>query len=461
MRFSEELKGIPMDLQPDGGKSRATMHDVDIREAASQTRNLAELKFRIHAALVDMLDPELVGRLPEEQRRRELRRTVETLVEQERALLSQSQRTQLIEEVLDEVLGLGPLEQLLHDPSISDILVNGAHDIYVERQGNLERSPVEFRDNNHLLEIIRRIVARVGRRVDESSPMADARLPDGSRVNAIIPPLALKGPLLSIRRFGTHALTMEELLAHTALTPEMARFLEAAVRARLNVIISGGTGSGKTTMLNALSAFIPRGERIVTIEDAAELQLQQEHVAALESRPPNVEGKGAVTIRDLLRNALRMRPNRIIIGECRGAEALDMLQAMNTGHAGSMTTLHANSPCDALARLEMMIMTAGLELPLRAMRQQIASSVHLLVQVERLSGGARRVIGMTELVGMDQDNIVLQDLFVFEQQGLDAEGKAIGEFRATGTKPHFAEHLKASGVELPADLFESRCLRCI
>lgn len=347
-------------------------------------------------------------KIPETQQRVELRRILEHLVDAEKYPLSGLQKRQLIDEILDDVLGFGPLERLLQDAAISDILFNGAKCVYVERSGILEEVPIHFRDDQHLLEIIQRVVARVGRRVNESSPMVDARLPDGSRFNAIVPPLALDGPAVSIRRFGSHPLRINDLLAFKAITPEMARYLETAVKTRLNILVSGGTGSGKMTLLNTLSSFIPANERIITIEDAAELQVQQRHVVRLESRPFNLEGKGEVAIRDLLRNALRMRPNRIVIGECRGPEALDMLQAMNTGHDGSMTTLHANSPKDALARLETMILLSQLELPLRAMRQQIAAAVNVIIQVDRLPGGPRRNTHITEVTGMEGDVVLLR-----------------------------------------------------
>src|SRR5262245_50939209 len=355
------------------------------------SKSFEELKRLIHSKLVDKLDLSRVSDLEGDTLRREIRLVVERLCDTENPLLNRMERERLIDEVLDETFGFGPLEVLLKDPTISDILVNGPHKIYVERRGKVEKTDVKFRDNDHLLQIIDRIVSKVGRRVDETSPMVDARLPDGSRVNAIIPPLALDGPSMSIRRFGSNPLKLEDLLNYKAFTPEMAMLMEAAIKARLNLLISGGTGCGKTTLLNTLSSFIPHDERIVTIEDAAELQLQQEHIVRLETRPPNIENKGAVTTRDLVRNALRMRPERIIIGECRGAEALDMLQAMNTGHAGSMTTLHANSPRDAQARLETMIMMAGLDLPVKAMRQQISSAVDVIIQANRLQGGPRKI----------------------------------------------------------------------
>jgi pilus assembly protein CpaF len=368
------------------------------------------------------------------------------------------ERERLIDEVLDETFGFGPLEMLLKDPTISDILINGPHKIYVERRGKLEKTDVKFRDNDHLLQIIDRIVSKVGRRVDETSPMVDARLPDGSRVNAIIPPLALDGPTMSIRRFGANPLKLEDLLNFKAFTPEMAMLKEACIKARLNIIISGGTGCGKTTLLNTLSSFIPADERIVTIEDAAELQLQQDHIVRLETRPSNIEGKGEVTTRDLVRNALRMRPDRIVIGECRGAEALDMLQAMNTGHEGSLTTLHANNPRDAQARLETMIMMGGFELPIKAMRQQISSAVDVIIQANRLQGGPRKVTSITEVMNMEQDVIIMQDIFRFKQLGIDQNGRAFGQFEATGVRPSFVNRLETAGIKLPSNLFQERVL---
>jgi pilus assembly protein CpaF len=421
-------------------------------------KSFEDLKRLIHAKLVDKLDLSRVSDLANETLRREIRLVVERLCDTENPLLNRMERERLIDEVLDETFGFGPLEMLLKDPTISDILVNGPYKVYVERRGKLEKTDVKFRDNEHLLQIIDRIVSKVGRRVDETSPMVDARLPDGSRVNAIIPPLALDGPTLSIRRFGTNPLKLEDLLNYKTFTPEMAMLLEACIKARLNIIVSGGTGCGKTTLLNTLSSFIPGDERIVTIEDAAELQLQQEHVVRLETRPPNIEGKGAITTRDLVRNALRMRPDRIIIGECRGAEALDMLQAMNTGHAGSMTTLHANSPRDAQARLETMIMMAGLELPVKAMRQQISSAVDIIIQVNRLQGGPRKVTNITEVLNMEQDVIIMQDIFRYKQLGIDQNGRAFGQFEATGVRPTFIGRLEAAGIKLPSNLFQERVL---
>jgi pilus assembly protein CpaF len=421
-------------------------------------KSFEELKRLIHSKLVDKLDLSRVSDLEGETLRREIRLVVERLCDTENPLLNRMERERLIDEVLDETFGFGPLEVLLKDPTISDILVNGPFKIYVERRGKLEKTDVKFRDNDHLLQIIDRIVSKVGRRVDETSPMVDARLPDGSRVNAIIPPLALDGPSMSIRRFGANPLKLEDLLNYKAFTPEMAMLMEAAIKARLNILISGGTGCGKTTLLNTLSSFIPHDERIVTIEDAAELQLQQDHIVRLETRPPNIEGKGQITTRDLVRNALRMRPERIIIGECRGAEALDMLQAMNTGHAGSMTTLHANSPRDGQARLETMIMMAGMELPIKAMRQQISSAIDIIIQANRLQGGPRKVTCITEVMNMEQDMIIMQDIFRYKQLGIDQNGRAFGQFEATGVRPSFVARLEAAGIKLPSNLFQERAL---
>ncbi len=444
--------GTPMRKKPalSGAASNRSPRDKEAEFEA--------LKQRIHAKLVDKLDLSRVGELEGDLLRREIRLVVEHLCDTEDTLLNRSERERLIEEVLDETLGLGPLELLLKDPSISDILINGPHNIYVERGGRLEKTTVKFRDDNHLLQIIDRMVSRVGRRVDETCPMVDARLPDGSRVNAIIPPLALDGPAVSIRRFGSRPLKLEDLLNFKAFTPEMVMLLEGAIKARLNVIISGGTGSGKTTLLNTLSSFIPNTDRIITIEDAAELQLQQDHVVRLETRPPNIEGKGAITATDLVRNALRMRPERIIIGECRGPETLDMLQAMNTGHEGSMTTLHANSPRDAIARIETMIMMSGVELPLKAMRQQIASAVDIIIQANRLQGGKRRITHINEVVGMENETIIMQDIYRYIQTGIDESGKAIGRFVATGVRPTFMDRLEAAGVRLPSSAFRERVM---
>jgi pilus assembly protein CpaF len=422
------------------------------------SKSFEELKRLIHGKLVDKLDLSKVSDLEGDTLRREIRLVVERLCDTENPLLNRMERERLIDEVLDETFGFGPLEMLLKDPTISDILINGPHKVFVERRGKMERTEVKFRDNEHLLQIIDRIVSKVGRRVDETSPMVDARLPDGSRVNAIISPLALDGPSMSIRRFGTNPLKLEDLLNFKAFTPEMAMVMEAAIKARLNILISGGTGAGKTTLLNTLSSFIPSEDRVITIEDAAELQLQQEHVVRLETRPPNIEGKGQITTRDLVRNALRMRPERIVIGECRGAEALDMLQAMNTGHAGSLTTLHANSARDAQARLETMIMMAGLELPIKAMRQQISSAVDLIIQANRLQGGPRKVTNICEVQGMEGDVIMMQDIFRFKQLGIDQNGRAYGQFEATGVRPSFMPRLEAAGIKLPTNLFQERML---
>ncbi len=421
-------------------------------------KNLDELKRQIHSKLVERLDFTRVKDLSSEAMRRDIRRVIEHLCDTENPLLNRIEREKLIEEVLDETLGFGPLEVLLKDPTISDILVNGPYKVYVERRGKLEKTEVKFRDNDHLLQIIDRIVSKVGRRVDETSPMVDARLPDGSRVNAVIPPIALDGPSLSIRRFGTNPLKLEDLLNYKAFTPEMAMLMEACIKARLNILISGGTGCGKTTLLNTLSSFIPGDERIVTIEDAAELQLQQDHVVRLETRPPNIEGKGAVTCRDCVRNALRMRPERIIIGEVRGAEALDMLQAMNTGHGGSLATLHANSPREALSRLETMIMMGGFELPVKAMRQQISSAIDLIIQANRLQGGPRKITHITEVMNMEQDIIIMQDIFRYKQLGIDQNGRAYGQFEATGVRPSFINRLEAKGIKLPSNMFAERVL---
>jgi pilus assembly protein CpaF len=422
------------------------------------TKNYDELKRQIHSRLVERLDFTRVKDLNSDALRRDIRRVIEHLCDTENPLLNRMEREKLIEEVLDETLGFGPLEPLLKDPTISDILVNGPKKVYVERRGKLEKTEAFFRDNDHLMQIIDRIVSKVGRRVDETSPLCDARLPDGSRVNTVIPPIALDGSSLSIRRFGTQPLKLEDLLNYKAFTPEMVMLLEGCIKARLNMIISGGTGSGKTTLLNTLSSFIPHTDRIVTIEDAAELQLQQEHVVRLETRPPNIEGKGAITATDLVRNALRMRPERIIIGECRGAETLDMLQAMNTGHEGSLTTIHANTPRDAVARIETMITMAGFELPLKAMRSQVASAVDVIIQANRLQGGPRKITHITEVVGMEQDTIVMQDIYHYHQEGINESGRAVGKFEATGVRPTFMDRLEQAGVRLPASAFRQRTM---
>ncbi|HEY0551564.1 MAG TPA: CpaF family protein [Verrucomicrobiae bacterium] len=413
-----------------------------------------EMKSRLHRALINRMDLTKLATLSQEQVHAEVSRLAENVLAQEALPLSTVERDRLVNDVQHELFGLGPLEPLLADPTISDILVNSYGTIYVERRGKIEPTNVAFKDNEHLMRVIERIVSSVGRRIDESSPMVDARLKDGSRVNAIIPPLSIDGPVLSIRRFGAEPLRMAMLIENKALTRDIADMLEMCVNARLNVLISGGTGAGKTTLLNALSAYIPENERIVTIEDSAELQLQQPHVVRLETRPPNIENKGEVTQRDLVRNALRMRPDRIVIGEVRGGEAIDMLQAMNTGHDGSLTTVHANTPRDALARLETMIQMTGMRLSDRAMRQQIAAAINLVVQVARLSDGTRRVTAISEITGMEGETITMQEIFMYERTGVDSQGQVIGRFRPTGIRPRFAEKLKTCGMQLPRVFFE-------
>ena len=412
-----------------------------------------ELKRELHRKLIDRLDLEALELVTDERQVTiQIRQAIAELLRGETTPLSQAEREEMVDQVVYEVIGLGPIEPLFRDRSVSDILVNGPRDIYVERRGKLQRVLTSFRNDAHLLAVIDRIVSRVGRRVDESSPMVDARLPDGSRVNAIIGPLAVDGPVLSIRRFGAE-LTAQRLVEVGAFTDEMLYLLSGCVKARLNILVSGGTGSGKTTLLNALSSFIPSNERVITIEDAAELRLQQEHVVRLETRPPNAEGRGEVAMRDLVKNALRMRPDRIIIGETRGAEALDMLQAMNTGHEGSLTTIHANTPRDALSRLETMILFSGTNLPDRAMREQISSALDVIVQVSRLSDGTRRVMSVTEVTGTEGDTIQLQEIYRFKRAGITSDGQVAGQFEATGVRPRFAERLMLAGIDLPARLF--------
>jgi pilus assembly protein CpaF len=413
-----------------------------------------ELKASVHRKLLNRLNLEALASAERSRAESEIKTLVNELLGEENTPLSMGERDMLYGELIDEVFGLGPLEPILRDPSVNDILVNTYKSVFVERKGILEKVPATFQDDGHLLRVIDRIVSRVGRRVDDSSPMVDARLQDGSRVNAIIPPLAVDGPLLSIRRFPAERLKAADLVTLKAMTQPMLDFLTHCVRSRMNMLISGGTGAGKTTLLNVLSGFIGERERIVTIEDAAELQLHQEHVARLETRPPNVEGKGAVRQRQLVINSLRMRPDRIVVGEVRGEEALDMLQAMNTGHDGSLTTVHANTPRDALARIETMIAMGATNLPERAMRQQIASAIQIVCQQTRLSDGTRRVTSVSEITGMEGDIITMQEIFVFEKMGVTQEGKVIGRFRATGVRPKCAERLKAAGVHLPADMFE-------
>jgi pilus assembly protein CpaF len=419
------------------------------------SKQYQDLKFTLHRKLLDKINLDALASIETQQLRNEVRQALTSLVDSEQTLLSAVERNQIVAEVLDEVFGLGPIEPLLQDPTISDILVNGHSQVYVERRGHLELTSVTFKDDNHLLRIIDKIVSQVGRRVDESSPMVDARLTDGSRVNAIIPPLAVDGPLVSIRRFGTDKLMPQDLVEKQSMTQGMLELLQAAVRARLNIVVSGGTGSGKTTLLNGLSAFISPKERVVTIEDAAELQLKQPHLARLETRPPNMEGGGSVRQRELLINALRMRPDRIIVGECRAEEALDMLQAMNTGHDGSMTTVHANSPRDVISRLEVMVTMANSNLNLVSIRHQISSAIDVIVQTSRLSDGTRKVMAITEVGGMEGETVTLQDLFVFEKRGISREGSVQGRFAATGIRPRFSERMIAAGINLGGELFET------
>jgi pilus assembly protein CpaF len=432
------------------------MSESTARPIAIPASSADELKNRVHRQLLERLDLVALGSLDSAQAEDQVRGALHRLLQAESPDLTGVDRERLIEEVGYEVLGLGPLDPLLRDEQITDILVNGPDAVYVEKQGRLHRTDIRFRDDGHLMQVIDRIVSAVGRRVDSDSPMVDARLPDGSRVNAIVPPLALRGPCLSIRRFGRDPYRIDNLVAFNSITPEMTRLLSALVAARLNILISGGTGAGKTTLLNCLTSFIPPQERIVTIEDSAELQLQQPHVVPLETRPPDLDGRGAITQRDLVRNSLRMRPDRIIIGEVRGAETLDMLQAMNTGHEGSMTTVHANSPRESLQRLETLVLLAGIDLPMKAVRQQMATAIHVIVQVGRLSDGTRKVIRVTEIAGMEGEAIQLQDLFEFTQTGISPEGAVQGFFRATGLRTRFFERLIAAGCKPQDLLFEPR-----
>ncbi len=417
-------------------------------------KQYAELKTHIHQTLLDQINLEAMEDLPPQRLKEELRNLVEQLLEGENVVVNDIERRNLVRDIQYEMLGLGPLEPLLVDATISDILVNSCRQVYVERRGKLELTDVVFNDDAHLMKIIDKIVSRVGRRVDESSPMVDARLPDGSRVNAIIPPLAIDGPMMSIRRFAAIPYTMEDILGFKTLTPEMAEILQGLVKAKVNFLISGGTGGGKTTLLNILSASIPHDERIITIEDAAELQLQQPHVIRLETRPPNIEGKGDVTQRALVRNSLRMRPDRIVLGEVRGAEAVDMMQAMNTGHEGSMATIHANTPRDALSRLENMIGLSGMNLPAKISRQQISAALTAIVQVARLTDGRRKVVSIQEMTGMEGDIITMQELFSFKQTGVGKDGTVLGHFAATGLRPKFGDRLKSFGIALPDSLFD-------
>ena len=435
-------------------RDTGTLSPGSTQESRAWQEGMQEMKARLHRSIINRMDLTKLGQLNPEQVHAEVGRLVKDILVTEEAPLSSVERERLVDELHHELFGLGPLETLLSDPTISDILVNSPTNIYIERRGKLVKTDVTFKDNEHLMRVIERIVSSVGRRIDEASPMVDARLKDGSRVNAIIPPLSLDGPVLSIRRFGAEPLRMNRLLEFQMLTKDMADMFEMCVKARLNILISGGTGAGKTTILNALSAFIPFDERVVTIEDSAELQMQQPHCVRLETRPPNIEGRGEVTQRDLVKNALRMRPDRIVIGEVRSGEAIDMLQAMNTGHDGSLTTVHANTPRDALSRLETMIQMTGMRLSDRAMRQQIASAINLVIQVARLSDGSRRLTSISEITGMEGETITMQEVFHFERRGIDAEGKVIGRFRPTGVRPRFAERLKVYGMQLPRVFFE-------
>jgi pilus assembly protein CpaF len=461
MRANEELKGetdvsLRERLETLGNATPPDLRAGTPPRASSMrnTRAYQELKSHMHMALLERIDLEAMESLTPENLRDELRGLVETLLQEQNVVVNEQERRNLVRDIQYEMLGLGPLEPLLADPTVSDILVNNSQQVYVERRGVIELTDVSFTDDEHLMKIIDKIVSRVGRRIDESSPMVDARLPDGSRVNAIIPPLALDGPTLSIRRFAVIPLTMENLLEFKTLVPEMAELLASLTQAKLNILISGGTGTGKTTLLNILSSFIPAHERIITIEDAAELQLQQPHVVRLETRPPNIEGRGEVNQRALVRNALRMRPDRIILGEVRGAEALDMLQAMNTGHEGSMGTIHANTPRDALTRLENMLGMAGVNSLPKVMRSQIASAINVVVQIARLTDGKRKIVSLQEITGMEGDMITMQEIFSFRQTGVGEGGVVQGYFAATGIRPRFSDRIRAYGLPLSDTLFD-------
>ena len=430
---------------PAGPTGQRLLSQAPVRES------LREVKFRIQSRVIQDLDPKL-DLANQVEVRRQIEEIFGRVIDEEGLALTRAERVRMLEQITDEIIGLGPLEPLLRDETVTEIMVNGPRQVYIERAGRLELTNVVFQNDDHVMRIIDRIISPIGRRIDESSPMVDARLTDGSRVNAIIPPLSLIGPVITVRKFSASPFTVDDLIRFGTSTPEMFDFLRACVEARLNIFVSGGTGSGKTTTLNVLSSFIPNDERIITVEDAAELQLRQEHVVTLESRPSNIEGKGAVPIRELVKNCLRMRPDRIIVGECRGGEALDMLQAMNTGHDGSMSTGHANSPRDMLARLETMVLMAGVDLPLRAIREQVSSAVDLIVHQSRLKDGTRRIVNITEVQGMEGDVIVMQDVFVFEQTGV-VEGKIQGRLRPTGIRPKFVEKFEVMGIHLPRGLF--------
>ncbi len=437
--------GPPGPGMPSGVSGQRLLSQAPVRES------LREVKFRIQSRVIQDLDPKL-DLANQVEVRRQIEEIFGRVIDEEGLALTRAERVRMLEQITDEIIGLGPLEPLLRDETVTEIMVNGPRQVYIERSGRLELTNVVFQNDDHVMRIIDRIIAPIGRRIDESSPMVDARLTDGSRVNAIIPPLSLIGPVITIRKFSASPFTVDDLIRFGTATPEMFDFLRACVEARLNIIVSGGTGSGKTTTLNVLSSFIPNDERIVTVEDAAELQLRQEHVVTLESRPSNIEGKGAVPIRELVKNCLRMRPDRIIVGECRGGEALDMLQAMNTGHDGSMSTGHANSPRDMLARLETMVLMAGVDLPLRAIREQVSAAVDLIVHQSRMKDGTRRIEYITEVQGMEGDVVVMQDVFLFEQTGV-ADGKIVGRLRPTGIRPKFVEKFEVMGIHLPRGLF--------
>ena len=447
------LRRIERGQETDGEESQSKLAELRVRRqpAASARDAYADLKTRVQNRLISELDPSMDVSKTDEVRGN-IEELFDTILSEEGIILSRAERQRLFEQIVAEILGFGPMEPLLEDPSISEIMVNGPKNIYVERGGRVERAGVIFEDDEHVMRIIDRIVAPLGRRVDESSPTVDARLPDGSRVNAVIPPISLVGPTLTIRKFSKVPLTVDDLIGYGSITPEVTEFMRACVLAHKNIVISGGTGSGKTTLLNIMSGFIPNDERIITIENAAELQLRQEHVVTLESRPPNIEGKGEVSIRDLVINCLRMRPDRIVVGECRGGEALDMLQAMNTGHDGSLTTAHSNSPRDTLSRLETMVMMSGMDLPVRAIREQIASAVHVICHQARMRDGTRKVTHVTEVQGMEGDVIVLSDIFIFEQTGFEA-GKVIGRLRPTGIRPRFMPDIEQAGIHLPPSIF--------
>lgn len=445
MSIRERLQGVT--------QSNSKLPGMNAATPAYGTEAYHDLKARIHQALLDQMDLTLMESLPRERLLTEIKALAERLLAEERAPINELEHQRIVQDIQNEVLGLGPLEPLLADPTISDILVNSHRQVYVERRGKLELTKIHFANETHLRKIIDRIVSRIGRRIDESSPMVDARLPDGSRVNAIIPPLAIDGASVSIRRFAVVPLKVDDLIRHKSMTPAIAAIISGLVKAKCSILVSGGTGSGKTTLLNILSSFIPHAERVITIEDVAELQLQQPHVVRLETRPPNVEGKGEVTARALVRNSLRMRPDRVIIGEVRGAEAIDMLQAMNTGHEGSMATIHANTPRDALSRVENMVGMAGLNLPTKAIRQQIASAITVVIQASRLSDGKRKIMSIQEITGMEGDVLAMQEIYAFEQKGVAPDGTVLGHFRASGIRPKFAERLRVSGIVLDNELF--------